>query len=176
MSESGKNLRQIAQVLKSNGTDGELIMGFRDIAPEDINTKEPVFIYFDGLPVPFFINSFTKRGSNKALVHITDIMDYNDAEELVGKGVFADKSALETDFDDDDLSMLVGWTLIYPHDQEEEEVGEITDYLDIPGNPCIEIKTFEDEEFIIIPLHEDLILGLDPKHREIYMKIPEGLL
>ena len=48
---------QIAQVLKSNGTDGELVMSFREIAPEDINLKEPVFIVFDGLPVPFFIES-----------------------------------------------------------------------------------------------------------------------
>ena len=46
------NLQQVAQVLKSNGTDGELVMGFREIAPEDINPKEPVFIIFDGLPVP----------------------------------------------------------------------------------------------------------------------------
>ena len=43
---------QIAQVLKSNGTDGELVLGFREIAPEDINLQEPVFIIFDGLPVP----------------------------------------------------------------------------------------------------------------------------
>jgi hypothetical protein len=49
------NLQQIAQVLKSNGTDGELVLGFREIAPEDINLNEPVFIVFDGLPVPFYI-------------------------------------------------------------------------------------------------------------------------
>ena len=50
------DLQKIAQVLKSNGTDGELVLGFRDIAPEDINVEEPVFIYFDGLPVPFLSN------------------------------------------------------------------------------------------------------------------------
>ena len=44
------DLQQVAQVLKSNGTDGELVMSFRDIAPEDINIEEPVFIVFDGLP------------------------------------------------------------------------------------------------------------------------------
>ena len=68
-----EDLQQVAQVLKSNGTDGELVMGFREIAPEDINLQEPVFIIFDGLPVPFFIESFAKRGNTKALVHITDI-------------------------------------------------------------------------------------------------------
>ena len=35
---------QIAQILKSNGTDGEVLMGFRNIDPDDINLQEPVFI------------------------------------------------------------------------------------------------------------------------------------
>ena len=78
---------QIAQVLKSNGTDGELVIGFRDIAPEDINLQEPVFIYFDGLPVPFYIESFTKRGNTKALVHLTDICNMEDVEEIARKAV-----------------------------------------------------------------------------------------
>ena len=77
-----ENLQQIAQVLKSNGTDGELVMGFREIAPEDINLNEPVFIIFDGLPVPFYIESFAKRGNTKALVRLTDICSMEDVEEI----------------------------------------------------------------------------------------------
>ena len=73
--------------MKSNGTDGELVLGFREIAPEDINLQEPVFIIFDGLPVPFYIESFTKRGNAKALVRLTDIRSMEDAEELAGKAV-----------------------------------------------------------------------------------------
>ena len=88
------NLQQIAQVLKSNGTDGELVLGFREIAPEDINLKEPVFIVFDGLPVPFFIESFTKRGNTKALVRLTDICSMEDVEEIAGKAVYVEEDAL----------------------------------------------------------------------------------
>jgi len=44
---------RIAQVLKSNGTQGELLVSFFDVSPEDIDLEEPVFVYFDGLPVPF---------------------------------------------------------------------------------------------------------------------------
>ena len=85
---------QIAQVLKSNGTDGELVMGFREIAPEDINLQEPVFIVFDGLPVPFYIESFSKRGNTKALVHLTDICSMEDVEEIIGKAVYVSKDSL----------------------------------------------------------------------------------
>ena len=55
-----------------------------------------------------------------------------------------------------------------------EEVGEITDYIDIPGNPCIEVDV--DGEPRMIPLHEDLILSVDPEYHEIIINIPDGLL
>ena len=177
------NLQQVAQVLKSNGTDGELVMGFREIAPEDINLKEPVFIFFDGLPVPFFIESFQKRGQTKALVRLTDIRSQEDVEEIAGKGIFIEESNLpEMSLEEDGYAALVGWTVLMPaedagHDTEEGalyEVGEITDFMDIPNNPCIEVETINGA--VMIPLHEDFIISLDPEYQEIIMTIPEGLL
>lgn len=57
------DLIQVARILKSNGTDGELLISFRDIAPEDIDTQEPVFIYCDGLPVPFLLPRSRKEAA-----------------------------------------------------------------------------------------------------------------
>ena len=63
-------------------------------------------------------------------------------------------------------------------DEEDEptliEVGEITDFLDIPKNPCIEVET--ENGAVMIPLHEDLILSVDPEYQEIIMQIPAGLI
>ncbi|MBO5562302.1 MAG: hypothetical protein J5939_01125 [Bacteroidales bacterium] len=49
-------MQRIAQVLKSNGRDGELLVSFVGISPDEINLEEPVFVEFDGLPVPFILN------------------------------------------------------------------------------------------------------------------------
>ena len=171
------NLQQIAQVLKSNGTDGELVLGFREVAPEDINLKEPVFIVFDGLPVPFFIESFTKRGNTKALVRLTDICSMEDVEEIAGKAVYVEEDALpEMSLEEDGYAALIGWMVLTPAEDEEAliEVGEITDFLDIPNNPCIEIET--ENGAVMIPLHEDFILAVDEENLEIIMQIPAGLL
>ena len=199
------NLQQVAQVLKSNGTDGELVMGFREIAPEDINLNEPVFIVFDGLPVPFFIESFTKRGNSKALVRLTDICSMEDVEEIAGKAVYIEEDSLpEMSLEEDGYAALVGWMVLTPgipdqvgnggnggnggNDGNDEnggnggndedvdlyEVGEITDFIDIPNNPCIEVET--ENGAVMIPLHEDLILSVDPENLEIIMQIPAGLL
>ena len=180
---------QIAQVLKSNGTDGELVLGFREIAPEDINLQEPVFIIFDGLPVPFYIESFTKRGNTKALVRLTDIRSMEDVEEIAGKAVYIeDDQAPEMSLEEDGFAALVGWVVLTPQipdrvgdddmevtdDMELMEVGEITEFFDIPNNPCIEVET--ENGAVMIPLHEDLILSIDPEYQEIIMQIPAGLL
>ena len=176
------DLHQVAQVLKSNGTDGELVLGFRDIAPDDINLKEPVFIVFDGLPVPFFIESFAKRGNTKALVHLTDICSMEDVEEIAGKAVYIlEESLPEASLEEDGYAALIGWLLLTPADPDANndemelyEVGEITDFIDIPNNPCIEVET--ENGAVMIPLHEDYILSVDPENLEIIMQIPAGLL
>ena len=188
------DLQQVAQVLKSNGTDGELVMGFREIAPEDINLKEPVFIVFDGLPVPFFIESFTKRGNSKALVRLTDICSMEDVEEIAGKAVYVEEDSLpELSLEEDGYAALMGWVVLTPEipdqvgDDNETaesslpaltgnliEVGTITDFMDIPNNPCIEVET--ENGAVILPLHEDFILSVDPEYQEIIMQIPAGLI
>ena len=187
------NLQQVAQVLKSNGTDGELVLGFREIAPEDINLQEPVFIVFDGLPVPFYFESFAKRGNTKARVRLTCICSMEDVEEIAGKAVYIEEEQLpEMSIEEDGYAALVGWVLLTPAgdfstslemtEEESEmteepeliEVGEITDFLDIPNNPCIEVET--ENGAVMIPLHEDLILSVDPEYQEIIMQIPAGLI
>ena len=168
MTEAGHNLLRIAQVLKSNGTDGELVMGFRDISPEDIDLKEPVYIHFDGLPVPFFIDSFVRKGNTKALVRLTDINCLKDAEEVASRAVYIKENAICSE--EDDIS-LIGWTL---YDSCHNEVGVVSDFFDIPGNPCIEVGTISGTA--MIPLHEDLVISVDEEARALVMTIPEGLI
>ena len=157
---------RIAQVLKSNGKDGELLISFFDIGPEDIDLQEPVYIYFDGLPVPFYFDSFTRRGNNRALVRLTGIRSLKDAEEVSGAALWADYFEEE---EEDDLS---GWTVL---DADGVAVGTVSDYEDIPGNTCLWVKRPSGDE-VLLPFHEDLILALDAASRCLKMQIPEGLL
>ena len=171
MSESSR-LIQVAQVLKSNGADGEVLMGFRGVAPDEMNLQEPVFIYFDGLPVPFFIEKLTTRGVSKALCRLTGIHSLADAEEIAGAAVYADPSTLDREEDEEelDLDALVGWT-VYRADTKEA-VGTVSGYEDIPGNPCLYIGPAA----VLVPLHEDLIVDIDEDSRSLTLVIPEGLL
>jgi len=165
-------LVQIAKVLKSHGTDGGILLGFRDIMPEDIDPKEPVFIVFDGLPVPFFIDSFERKGRDRAVARLTDMTSLEDAEEIVGRAVFADSDSIAgyDDDGDDGLEGFIGMVLF----DRDKRIGEITDYEDIPGNPCLYVETEGGQA--MVPLHEDFILSIDPDAGEIVMDLPAGLV
>ena len=168
---SPDSLVQIAQVLKSHGTYGGVLHGFRDVMPDDIDPQEPVFIEFDGLPVPFFFDSFSRKGQDKVIAHLTDVSSLDDAEELVGCAVFADEDSI-AEYEDDGpgLDDFIGLVLF----NRDARVGEITDYEDIPGNPCLYVDTENGQA--MIPLHEDFILSVDPEAGEIVMDLPEGLV
>ena len=157
---------QIAKILKSNGTDGGLLIGVRDIEVGQIDLQEPVFIEFDGLPVPFFFESFMPRGTRRALAHLTGVRSLKDADELAGKAVFADYFEEEAEED------LIGWTVC---NQDGQPVGVVAAYEDIPGNTCLWIRKADGEE-VLVPFHEDLVLGLDEKSGTLTLSIPEGLL
>ena len=156
---------QIGKVLKSNGTEGGVLIGFRDIDLEDIMTEEPVYIIFDGLPVPFFFTSLTRRGQDRAIAMLSGVDSLQDAEELVGREVYADY--FEEEQDEEDLSALIGWTV--------SGAGEVTGWMDIPGNPCLELRTAEGRE-VLIPFNEELIVRMDERRRVLEMTLPEGLL
>jgi 16S rRNA processing protein RimM len=159
-------MQRIAQVLKSNGRDGELLMGFIGIAPEDIDLEEPVFIEFDGLPVPFYFESFTQRGVSRALVRLTGVHNLTDADELAGANVYAQDDLYEDEEED-----LTGWTVL---DADGRKAGTVSAHEDIPGNPCIYVDTGHGE--VLLPLHEELVLSVDESSRTLQMEIPEGLL
>ena len=170
MLSSGHNLLKIAQVLKSNGTEGEVVISFLDMVPGDIDTEEPVFIYFDGLPVPFFFDSIVPKGNRKAVVRLTGIRNIEDADEIAGADIFADADKFAQEYGEGDFSFLEGWTL---EDADGQVKGSVSRFLDIPNNPCLEIDTGSGE--VIIPLHDDLIRSVDEEGRILKMEIPSGL-
>ncbi len=159
-------MQRIGQVLKSNGRDGELLVSFSGIAPEEIDLEEPVFIEFDGLPVPFYFEAFNQRGNSRALVRLTGVHNLTDADELAGAVLYA-----EDDLYEDEEEDLTGWTVL---DEDGKKVGTVTAHEDIPGNPCIWVETRHGEW--LLPLREELVLDVDETEKTLRMEIPEGLL
>ena len=153
----------IAKVVKSFGTDGGLLLS-GNVDLETLDFKEPVFIEFDGLQVPFFILDCEPRGG-KTVVHLNDVQNLEDAEEMVGRTIYAD-----VEMEEDDEPDFTGWTIL----DRGTRIGTCTGIEPIPGNPCLYVKLADGRE-PLIPLHEDFVAGIDESSRTLSLNLPEGL-
>ncbi len=152
------------KVLKSWGAEGQVAISLGQEDPQDLNLKEPVFIEFDGLPVPFFIETAERKGSSRVIVKFEDVDTLEGAEELVGRVI-----RLEGDEEEEDGS-LVGMTVIDA--ASGAVVGPITEMYDYSGNICISVDWHGRE--VMLPVHEDLIKKV--RKDKITLIIPDGLL
>ena len=140
-----------------------MVLSHPDIDPEDLKTQGPVFIEFDGLPVPFFIESRQEKG-NRCIVKFEDIDTLPEAEELVGR-----EATLGTEAEEDE-DTLVG--LRVRDAKSRRIIGEIVDMSDYGGNLVVTVET--DHGDVLLPVHEELIVGI---HDDILtMDIPAGLV
>ena len=148
------------RVIKSYGTLGGVIVSAPEYDGEEIK-NEPVFITFDGLPVPFFIEEIEPRSGVKYYLKLEDVDTLEQAEELVGREIeLYDEEA-------DGQDALVGYTV---KDQSGRTVGKVTAFEDIPGNPCLEVGE------VLIPCPEECIISVDGKKRQITLRIAQGLI
>ena len=151
------------RILKSYGTEGGVILSAPEVDVEQ-RAKEPVFIIFDGLPVPFYFESLQEKG-NRLIVKFEDVDTLAQAEELVGREV---RLAAEEEEEED---TLIG--LRVRDSRTRRIIGEIVDFSDYGGNIVLTVET-EDRGEVLLPLHEELIVNI---HGEVItLDIPEGLL
>lgn len=161
-------LTPVAQIVKTYDSTGEVLI--RINAPEFeerlANIKEPVFIHFEELPVPFFVTSAVQRSGNAWIIKFSTVRDGAHAQELVGNDIFVEDNA-SGHTEDAGIEQLIGFKLL---DEDGTEKGVITSFYEFTANICLEINNST-----MVPLHEDLIISISKKDKTIAMKIPKGL-
>ncbi|MBQ7639906.1 MAG: hypothetical protein IJS91_02830 [Bacteroidales bacterium] len=153
------------KVLKSYGTQGAVVTNLCPGNDWDFDAQEPVFIAFDELPVPFFIESIQPKGG-RTIIKFEDIDTLEAAENLVGREIAL---SLEEEEDEEEVD-LVGRTV--RDAATGKAVGKITQWFDFSGNLCIEVE--HEGRKAMLPLHEDLIKKVSAE--AIWLTIPDGLL
>ncbi len=149
---------------------GEVVLQLNpelDSLPEHL---ESVFVEFEQKRIPFFIE-FTKQSKkNSYRLKLEDVDNEEDAQSLVHKDVYVLRSEIDID-ETFGLTDLIGYTAF---DQDDHEIGEITNINSQTIQSIFEIKT--DSATVLIPVNDNWILDIDEEHQEITLELPEGLL
>ncbi|PKO98294.1 MAG: 16S rRNA processing protein RimM [Bacteroidetes bacterium HGW-Bacteroidetes-8] len=174
MSAPANSLLPVAKVIKSFGVKGEMLIRYSPHFQEEIDEKRPVFIAYDGLPVPFFIESLTNRGTDQALVKLSGINSDDLVNEISGEIIFIEQKGQKAKEKSFSAADITGYTVL---NLQGDIIGTVAQYYDYPGNPCFGI-TREDKERgeLLLPVHEDIIKKITPGKKVLVAQIPEGLL
>jgi 16S rRNA processing protein RimM len=162
----------LGTITKPHGTKGSLLLLLRNIKAEDIKKRESVFVAIDGLLVPFFIESFKINTSESLILKFEGVLSETEAKTFAGKDVYMEAGHLKRKrHSESKLPDLKGYKVI---DEALGFIGIAGEIADIEYNPLLIVHN-EKKEFLI-PVHEDIILAIDKKAKEIRIQAPEGLL
>lgn len=165
-----KDYIEAGYVKKTHGVQGGLHLILDESLDEIIEELEFVFFEIDGLPVPFFIEEISSLGTGFANVQFKHIENKEKAQNYVGFKIMVDKSEIADSSDLVSIGLLKGFTLI---DTQLGEIGEIQDVNDFGGNIVFTLN-YENQE-VMIPFNEELLVNFSPEKSTITLNCPEGL-
>ena len=156
---------------KPHGVKGELNIAF---TAGWINEEEDytfLFLEKEGYLIPYKVETLYVLSEDKGYVKFEDVENNEDAAILTGTSFFLPNALLnnieEGNFDE----RLIGFKI---YDQNDNYIGELLHFLDIPNNPVIEVKMRGNE--VLLPFHESLIVNFNNENKSITLHIADGLL
>lgn len=129
------------------------------------------FLEIDGYLVPFKVEEINWNADNRGSVKFEDVETNEQAAKITGYPFYVPAELMNTEDTDSTFESLIGFNIF---NEEKEFIGEVTDFMDIPGNPVLVINKGKEE--ILIPFNEDLLIHSEPKEKTMHIKIPEGLI
>lgn len=166
-----ESLHCIGRLGKPWGHQGELTVHLDDVDVDDLVHAGSLFVDIEGQKVPFFFSRLHDKGK-EVLVKFDDFDDPQSASILVGRDLYAPPGLLSDGSDEswdpeEFIDMLV-------RDEEHGDLGVVTAIDGTAKNPLLVILRGEEE--VLIPIAEEMILGVDPEENALLVRTPPGLI
>lgn len=161
---------------KPHGVAGE-ISATIDVDIDVLRALSCLVSEIDGIYVPFFVNSLRPKTIDTVLLTIDGINSEMEASRLVNNDFFAIKREFsqeseEADADGYPLDYFIGFDLA---DAKGTRVGKIIDVNEQTENAIFIIGRDDDDE-VMVPATDDLIVEFDLDKKIMVMDLPQGLL
>ncbi|MDR1525646.1 MAG: ribosome maturation factor RimM [Tannerella sp.] len=163
-----EELIKIGQFAKPHGIKGEISL-VTDYDPADISCDDPYIVCdMDGIPVPFFIDSYRQKSNTTVLIGFDGIDSEEKAKLFTGKRAYVPADMLP--LHDEDTS---GWKYVTGYTVSDEKLGTIGPVTDIDDKTINILLTVDcKEKEILIPAA--LVTTVDPERKMIEVTLPDG--
>ncbi|MBK5284684.1 MAG: hypothetical protein JJE25_04725 [Bacteroidia bacterium] len=166
-----KDFIEIGFIRKTNGFKGEIILAVHNGRTEDFSKTKFLFIDMNGSIVPFLVKHFSDE-SGKAVIMFEDINSHDAAVDLVSRKVFLPVKEFPKKYStEDELKTLNGYSVI---DEERGLLGTVKEVSEMHGQLVISFQ-YQGVD-VLLPLHDETLLKILKKKKELHVKLPDGLL
>lgn len=155
---------------KPHGVSGEIRLEFEGGIFETI-PSDYIVCDMEGILVPFFIETYRLGGGNTGYVKFQRVDDLAYANRFMGVDAYLPKELVDQDQLDNPYDAILGFLV---SDEQLGELGCIRE-VDETTSSVLFVVDYEGRE-VLIPVHEDLILGIDQEKEIIYVDLPDGLI
>ena len=172
---SKNKIKSIGKFQKTHALKGELNL-ILEIDPLYFQEGNPMILDYDGIFVPYYVDTIRPKGSTSYLVKLDGVNSEKEASRFVNKEVFMLAKDAETWIEEDPLNdddFLIGFKVW--DSESDEEIGVISEIDNSTANIILIVEQPDGEE-IFIPANEELVKEINEEGKVIKMIIPEGLL
>ena len=160
-------MKTIGRITKTYGFEGAVVVRSESGITGEPQQGEPVFVITDGIPVPFFTREAYCPAPDSLIISFDDYLTPESVAHLRGCEVMSGSG----EEPEDDLESLKGFSVT---DTVTGLSGTVAEVIQNPGQ-LMAVALIKGEE-VFIPLHPDLIISVDRRHKAIKMALPEGLI
>lgn len=158
---------------KPHGVKGELSFTFTDDIFDRVEC-DYLICMVDGILVPFFLEEYRFRSDTTALVKLERVDTAEEARKFTNIEVYFPKKYAEED-DSDDIPTWNYFVGFHVEDVHHGDLGEVVAVDDSTMNVLFAIEDKDGRE-ILLPAHEEFIVKIEKKKRQLTVDVPDGLL
>ncbi|MCS3796629.1 ribosome maturation factor RimM [Niastella sp. OAS944] len=165
------NYHSVGKIVATFGVKGEVVLHHQLGKKTSLKGLETIFIEVkkDEM-LPYFLTDTRIKNDEEIFLKFEGIDSKEDAHRLMQKKVWLPREEFDKYVAKTAAILLLGFHII----NEGEDLGEILEVIEQPHQLLCRIDYKGKEAFI--PIHEDFLLKIDQKKKQVQVELPEGLL
>lgn len=161
----------IGKFVAAFGLTGELIL--KHALGKKITFKEGEILFIEDKKtsyLPYFIQTSKAKNNEETAIQLEDFGTREKAQTLVKKGVWLPEEDFRKLVAKDSPIGLIGYKLI----DEGKNIGVIDEVIEQPHQVLLQLTI--DEKEVLVPLHDETLININHKKKEVHVILPDGLL
>ena len=163
--------RDIGKIISTHGWKGEVLLHHHIGSQISLEGLGAIFLEDrKHAMLPYFVSGSRIKGQQEIYLCLEGIDSKEKARPLLHQTVWLAQKDFDRFADPAAPVTWVGYRLI----ADEQDLGLIQDIIEQPQQVLCQLYWKGKE--ILIPIHEETLLRIDPKSKMIWLKLPDGLL